>query len=388
MTERLYHHDSYLKEFRARVEERAAGGCRLYLNRSAFYPASGGQPHDTGLIAGAPVVDVIDEGERIAHVTKASVTADEVDCRIDWERRFDHMQQHSGQHLLSAVLVELYSIPTVSFHLGEESSTIDVAAASLDPQQVARITERANEVVSENRPLSVSFEQNSEALDLRKPSEREGLLRIVSIADYDRSACGGTHVRATGEIGAILLRKLDKIRNTVRIEFLCGKRAVRRAHADYEALAKIGRLLSAPPDETPALVAENVKAADAQQKASRRLAVELAQFRGRALYANTMPDSGGVRRAIQRAASGAIDDELRALAQSFTAQPRALFLATFEEPPAVLLAVSKDLGINAGDKMKSAVTRSGGRGGGNPLIAQGSVPSRELLDQVCAELER
>jgi alanyl-tRNA synthetase len=386
MTERLHHHDSYLTEFRARIVERAADGCRLYLDRTAFYPTSGGQPHDTGSIAGVPVIDVVDEDDRILHVTAQPVAADEVDCLIDWRRRFDHMQQHSGQHLLSAVLVELYSIATVGFHLGEENSTIDVATAALDSQQVARIVQRANEVVFENRPLSVSFEQNSDALDLRKPSEREGLLRIVSIADYDHSACGGTHVRATGEIGPILVRKLEKIRNTVRIEFLCGNRAVRRAQADYEALSKIGRLLSAQLDETPAMVAGQIEVLRAGEKARRQAAIELAQFRGRDLYASTPPDAQGVRRVVQRTASGAIDDELRALAQSFTAQSKALFVALVEQPPALLLAVSKDLGINAGDMVKSAVTRAGGRGGGNPSIAQGTVPSKDVLEALGSQL--
>jgi alanyl-tRNA synthetase len=386
MTGRLYYRDSYLTEFHARIEARSADRLRIYLDQTAFYPDSGGQPHDTGSIAGIPVTDVIDEGERIAHVTSAPVAADEVDCRIDWPRRFDHMQQHSGQHLLSAALMELYSIPTAGFHLGEDASTIDVEAPSLDPERLARLVDRANRIVFENRPISVSYERSSEALELRKPPEREGLLRIVAIAEFDRSACGGTHVRATGEIGPILLRKLEKIRSTLRIEFLCGNRAVRRAQADYEALSKIGRLLSAPLDETPALAAGQAEALREERKTCRRLAMELAVLRGREFYANTAPDSQGVRRLSQRAASGAIGEELRALAQSFTAQPKASFLAVFENPPALLLAVSSDLGVHAGEKMKAAVARGGGRGGGNPLIAQGSLPSREALEKACAEL--
>lgn len=381
-TERLYYHDSYLSEFSARVVDRTPDGLRLYLDRTAFYPASGGQPHDLGIIGDSAVVEVVQEDERIAHLTSAPVQGVEVRGRIDWARRFDHMQQHSGQHVLSAVLAELYGISTVGFHLGSEASTIDLDAPSLEPDAITALENRANAVVFENRPVAVSFQEASEDLDLRKPSEREGVLRIVTIQDLDRSACGGTHVRATGEIGPILIRRLEKVHGSLRIEFLCGFRAVRRARADFEALSRIACLYSAPLDETPSLVRAQSEALDAAEKTWRRLAAELAQYRGRELYQATPPDATGLRRAFKSLPKGAIDDELRATAQSFTAQPGALFLAVIEEPPALLLAVSKDSGLHAGEALKSALARVGGRGGGNALLAQGSVPSRDLLDQV------
>ena len=152
MTDRLYYTDSYLHEFHARVTDRADDGRRIYLDRTAFYPSSGGQPCDKGSIDSVPVLDVIDEGERIAHVVASPVTAGEADCRVDWQRRFDHMQQHSGQHLLSAIFVERFGIATVSFHLGQESSTIDLDTAALDPARMLEAERRANEVVFENRP--------------------------------------------------------------------------------------------------------------------------------------------------------------------------------------------------------------------------------------------
>ena len=386
-TERLYYHDSYLSEFSARVADRSADGLRVYLDRTAFYPASGGQPHDLGVIADCAVVEVAEEDDRIAHLTSAPVEGLEVRGRIDWARRFDHMQQHSGQHVLSAALVELYSISTVGFHLGSEASTIDLAAPSLEPGQIAAVENRANAVVFENRPVTVFFQEASEDLGLRKPSDRPGVLRIVSIEGLDRSACGGTHVRATGEIGPILIRRLDKVRGSLRIEFLCGSRAVRRARADLETLSRIARLYSASLDETPSLVRAQSEALEGAEKTRRRLAAELAQYRGRELYQATPPDAAGLRRALKRLPKGAIDDELRALAQSFTAQPGAFFLALIEEPPALLLAVSGDAGLDAGEALKSALNRAGGRGGGNALLAQGSLPSRDLLEQVRSELE-
>src|SRR5580700_9724937 len=227
MTERLYYTDSYLRDFAARITARADDGRTVYLDRTAFYPTSGGQPFDTGSIAGVAVLDVVDEDGRIAHklagvlesgVVEASpVEAATVACDVDWARRFDHMQQHTGQHLLSAVFEELFHLKTVSFHLGAESATIDIEGGAVEARSILDAERRANEIVFENRPVTVEFQDAVEAQGLRKPSDRDGTLRIVSIDRLDRSACGGTHVRSTGEIGPILLRKLDKIRQTVRV---------------------------------------------------------------------------------------------------------------------------------------------------------------------------
>jgi alanyl-tRNA synthetase len=384
VTERLYYTDSYLIEFRARVVEASPDGQRVYLDRTAFYPTSGGQPFDTGKLAGLDVVEVIDEGDRIAHVLSERLPESEVAGRVDLPRRFDHMQQHTGQHLLSAVLLEMFDAPTVSFHLGAESSTIDVARA-LEPEQLHAAARRANQVVFENRPVTVSFQHSSEELGLRKPTEREGQVRIISIQDLDRSACGGTHVRATGEIGPLLLRKLDRIRGNLRIEFLCGGRAVERARADFEALSQVARVFSSTLDDAPAMVEGQREKLQEADKTRRRLANELAESRGRALYAETPPGPDGVRRVLRRVE--ALAEEMRTEAQSFTAAgPTSggptIFLAVAQNPAAVLLACSKDSGVNAGDLLKRALTEAGGRGGGNPTLAQGSLPSKEALETV------
>jgi alanyl-tRNA synthetase len=217
MTERLYYSDSYLSEFRARVIEADSTGLRVTLDRTAFYPTSGGQPFDVGTLSGARVMEVIDEGDRVTHVLDAPLTAGDVEGHIDWSRRFDHMQQHTGQHLLSAVFEELYPMPTLSFHLGVESSTIDIGASALAPDRIDRVEDRCAEIVAQARPVTVSFEDAASAAGLRKESQRTGVLRIVSIADLDRSACGGTHVRSTAEIGPLFIRKLEKIRGNVRV---------------------------------------------------------------------------------------------------------------------------------------------------------------------------
>ncbi len=385
MTERLDYTDSYLTDFRARVVERSSDGSRVYLDRTAFYPTSGGQLFDTGSIAGAPVVDVVDEGDRIAHVLTAALAQDDVACRIDWERRFDHMQQHTGQHLLSAVIAELFGMATVSVHFGDESSTIDLDTPSLDAPQARAAELRANQAVWENRPVTVSFADNAHDLGLRKASERAGTLRVIDIAGLDRSACGGTHVRSTGEIGPVLIRKLDKVRNTVRVEFLCGLRASRRARADYESLAKIAQALSAPLDDTPGLVAAQLEALKTAAKDRRRLEDELGVLQGRELYDATTPGERGLRLAVKRLPSGALDS-LRAVAQGFSSRPQAVFIGVVEQPPALMLAASEDSGVDAGKLIKAELTRAGGRGGGAARMAQGSVPTREALEAAIALL--
>ncbi|HJX87060.1 MAG TPA: alanyl-tRNA editing protein, partial [Gemmatimonadales bacterium] len=237
MTRRLYYTDSYLTAFPAEVVDRAEDGALVYLDRTAFYPTSGGQPHDTGRLGSARVLDVVDQGDRIAHRVDTPLPAGPVDGAIDWPRRFDHMQQHTGQHLLSAVLADLTGHATISVHFGREISTLDLDTPELPHDQVVEAELRANRIVTENRPVEVSFEEAASAEGLRKASEREGTLRVVSIRDLDRSACGGTHVRTTGEIGPVFIRRLERVRKTVRLEFLCGERAVRRARTDADLLA-------------------------------------------------------------------------------------------------------------------------------------------------------
>ena len=388
MTERLYYADSYLRRFAARIVDRCCDPCEVYLDRTAFYPTSGGQPHDTGVIQGVSVIDVIDEEERVRHRLAAPVNVDEVECVIDWQRRFDHMQQHSGLHVVSGVLEALCGASRLCFHLGRDFSTFDVSVPALTPEQVREAERRANEVVCEDRPITVRYEHSSEVQGLRKASEREGVLRIVEIEEFDRSACGGTHVRRTGEIGPVFIRKLEKIRGNLRIEFLCGRRAAERARADFEALSQVARVFSASLEEAPSLVAAQQAKLVEADKARTRLALELAGARGRELYHETPPDPLGLRAAVRHAPTGAISDELRTEAQSFTANSKAVFLAAFDAPAAVLLAVSSDSGLHAGNVLKEALAEAGGRGGGNARIAQGSLPSLEALRKLSEKLEK
>jgi alanyl-tRNA synthetase len=379
---RLYYDDSYLREFRAEVV--SVEGDRVYLNHSAFYPESGGQLPDHGTIAGLPVTGVLDEEDRVAHVVSGRLDAGQpVECLVDWPRRLDHMRQHTGQHLLSALLAEEHGVQTVSFHMGAERSTIDVDRGTLEAALLTRVEKRVNELVMENRAVTVSYRDSREDIGLRKATGREGTIRVVSIEGIDRSACGGTHVRSTGEIGPVLIRGLDKIRGIVRIEFVCGDRAVARARSDFDALTRAARTLSSALDDVPALVASQLERAAEAGKAHQRLALELAQLRGAELFRSIQPSPAGWRVAIRRIPGAGIEDSVRAEAQAFVSGGRAVFAAA-SESGAVLLAVSSDGPFQAGEKLKALFAAHGGRGGGNPQLAQGSAASLASREAILA----
>jgi alanyl-tRNA synthetase len=387
VTDRLYYQDAYLTEFDAAVLDRADGGRRVYLDRTAFYPTSGGQPFDTGSLGEADVVDVVDEGDRIAHLLAAPIAADRVRGRVDWIRRFDHMQQHTGQHLLSAVIAERFGHETVSVHFGRESSTLDLATGALAPERVAEAERLANRAVTENRQVKVTFEDAAAAAGLRKASDRQGTLRVVTIDGLDRSACGGTHVRATGEIGAILIRKVERVKQLVRLEFLCGERAVRRARADADLVTALAAAQSATADELPALFESQRAELKAGAAARRELEESLAVFRARELYASAAPDARGRRVATVRESQGPVE-RMRTLAQAYAALPAALFVGIVESPPTILLAVAADTGMDAGKALKAALESHGGRGGGNPRSAQGTVKDLAMLESVATSIVR
>lgn len=395
MTERLYYTDAYRTTFEARVVERTDDGRRVYLDRTAFYPTSGGQPHDLGTLGGVPVLDVVDEGERVAHLLAAPLPADAdtVTGEVDWPRRYDLMRQHTGQHLLSAVVEDRFGWPTASVHFGPESSTLDleVDVAELGRERLVELERLANAAVAEGRPVQVSFEsaEAAAAQGLRKPSERGGTIRIVTIEGLDRSACGGTHVRNTAEIGPILLRRVERVRRTTRVEFLCGERALRRARADHETLAALAQALTASVEEVPALVAARIEAAKEADQARRRLEAELTGYRLRELLAGTAPDAEGVRRVVVERASGAAD-ELRALAQAVAAltgeAERVVLVGAVSEPAFVVLASSAASGVDAGATLRPVLTALGGRGGGSPRIAQGTLPDAAAVRGAVARL--
>jgi alanyl-tRNA synthetase len=385
ITERLYYSDSYLLNFTADVVGQSDGGRRVYLNRTAFYPTSGGQPFDTGLLGGVRVMEVEEEEERIAHLLEAPLKGARVEGVVDWSRRFDHMQQHTGQHLLSAVLEELFHYRTVSVHFGAETATLDLDADSLTPEDIRRAEERANAIVFENRPVTVAFEDAATATGLRKETDRTGTIRIVTIEDLDRSACGGTHVRATGEVGAILIRKAERVKKQTRLEFRCGGRAIARARSDLAILSNLAAASSAAIEDLPALLEKQRGELKAAVALRRAMEEDLIGHRARDLYHQATPDESGRRVVVYRAQTASAE-ELGGLAQALTALPKVAFLGTLTTPPTLFLSSSPDTGLDAGAILKPVLAALEGRGGGSARLARGTVPGSDALEAALARL--
>jgi alanyl-tRNA synthetase len=407
MTERLYYGDSFLLEFEAKltgVVERE-GRIALVLDRTAFYPTSGGQIFDTGAVEingkKLRIGEVAeDEGGSILHYIEADVKAEvegamgpvqpgaTVHGAVDVERRRDHMQQHSGQHILSAAFEKLFGMATVSFHMGEDSCTIDLAAGSLKEDQVRAVEREANRVVLDDRPVEIlsGSVERARAMGVRKiPDHVEGELRLIDIKDYDLNACGGTHVVRTGQVGTILLRKYEKVKQGFRVEFVCGQRAVATARHDFETLTAAAALYATHIWEVPSLVRKSLEEAKAAAKGRKKLLEEIAGLLAGTMLADA-PDSGGFK-LIARAFDDRDVTFIKLLAQKITAAGRAvvLFGATSGQP-GILFAQTPGLPNDMGALMKEALVALGGRGGGNRDLAQGGTSEPGKIGAVIQEI--
>jgi alanyl-tRNA synthetase len=395
MTDRLYYHDSFLYDFEGEVTEvvpaaeiNARHG--VYLDRTAFYPTSGGQAYDTGWIAPAGEQSK-DNRMRVAEVAETEdgrvvhyIEADKAPQRglrirglIDATRRRDHMQQHSGQHVLSAAFIKLFNMPTVSFHMGEESSSIDLDTPTLKPEQVEQAEALANQIVQENRPVEIRYatQEAAQDLGLRKPPRADkDALRLVDIREFDLSACGGTHVTHTGQIGCILLRKTERVRQGWRVEFVCGQRAVSTARRDYQALTEAAGLFSGHIWDVPQQVRKSLDDIRAANKEKEHLLEELADLQAAQLLAETARTNG--RKLVKRVYPDRDLAYIRLLAQRLTRREAnvAALLATSAEPVSLVFAQSKGMPFDMATLLKETVGKLGGRGGGSTDMAQGGVP--------------
>lgn len=383
MTERLYYTDSYLGEFEARVLRCDARGERfdVLLDRTAFYPTSGGQPHDIGWLGDVPVVDVIDreDDHELVHVTERPLPLGPVHGAIAWERRFDHLQQHTGQHLLSAAFVHLFHFPTVSFHLGREICTIDLSAPSVVPRHIVEAERLANQIVFEDRPIEVSFREKSELeqLGVRKQVDREGTLRIVQITGFDLQPCGGTHATRTGQVGPILTRKLERLKQDWRVEFVCGNRAVAAARADYDTLGAAAREIGCGPTELPAMVTKLLEERKAAHRGLGRLAERLAEFELRQLLSQG--------RTIVHAFDEADAAFLRQMAARIAAEPGMRVVLASRSARQFVFAQSKGSAGDMNKLLRDTIVPAGGKGGGAKDFAQGTVPEAANLDELLAK---
>jgi alanyl-tRNA synthetase len=399
LTERLYYTDSFLNEFEARVlaVRREAGGMAVTLDRSAFYPTSGGQVFDTGWLelpgtSGAQRIRVKDVGEieqtgDVLHIVEGGAEELQpgaiVHGTIDADRRRDHTQQHSGQHVLSAAFEKLYGFPTVSFHMGEESCTIDLSCDAVSAKQLETAEKLANQVITEDRPVEIRFATPDEAraMGVRKiPATERDQLRLIEVRDFDLNACGGTHVRSTGQIGAILLRKTEKVKQGARVEFVCGLRAVRTARRDFETLTEAAAVFSTHIWEVPQQARKSLDEIKSAQKAQHHLLEGVADLQAGELL-QAAKNRGEYKLVVQFFPDRDLG-YIKMLAQKLTRNGTAVaLLSCGGSQPSLVFGQTPGLGNDMGALMKQTVQPLGTRGGGNRDMAQGGAPDGTSAEQ-------
>ncbi|MGE5602647.1 MAG: alanyl-tRNA editing protein [Nitrososphaerales archaeon] len=390
-TTRLYYDDAYRRAFDAVVTARQAiaGKPVVALDQTVFYPTGGGQPCDVGVLrlAGGqavPVVDVFADDEWVWHVLDRDLEGDAVHGEIDWDRRFDHMQQHTGQHVLSQAFIVTADAETVAFHLGEKASTIDLNRTDLDTAALARAEAAANAVVDAALPVTASFVSPEELahLPLRKPPKVTENIRIVQVAGFDWSACGGTHVAYTSHIQLIKIVGTERRGSELRVSFLCG----RRGRADYARLKALAQGLvaryTASEDDMLDLLDRRAAEADALRKDVAELEKQWAESTAAALYGEATP-ANGVR--FVAAALEVNVERAKKVAQALRTRPGVVACIGVQgERPQILATRSDDVMIDANALLRAAVAAGGGRGGGRPDWAQGGVPTNEALSAAMA----
>ena len=337
----------------------------VLLDRTAFYPTSGGQPSDLGKLGDAWVLDVRDDGQDIAHIVDEELSPGPVDGCVDWGRRFDHMQQHTGQHLLSAMFQERFGLPTVSFHLGSELCTIDLHGPEPSPDALQGAQRAANAVIFEDRPVNVRYGTADQLAQrgVRKEVDREGILRAIEIEAADLQPCGGTHVKSTGQIGVVLVRRCTKIRQDWRVEFACGARADRIATNDFRLLRTIGERLSCAPEEAQAAIEKLTSERDGSYKHLRNALQQLALDRTQLLLAAAETGTNGVRcvAALLREESA---DLLLPLATELAKNEKTVALLAHEPTGQLVFAQAPGGGLDLGATLKQIFVTIPGKGGG------------------------
>ena len=375
-THRLYYDDCFLQNFTARVVSclpaepfPTPSGTRpaweVLLDRTALYPNSGGQPHDLGKLGEGQILDVRDAGDEIAHIVDREISGGTIDGCIDWPRRFDHMQQHTGQHLLSAIFQERYGLPTVSFHLGAELSTIDLRGPEPSPDTLTGAQRAANAVIFEDRPVNVRYGTADQLAQrgVRKEVDRQGILRAIEIEATDLQPCGGTHVKSAGQIGLILVRRCTKIRQDWRVEFVCGARAEKFASADFELLRLIATRLSCTPDEAPAAIEKSAAERDSSSKNLRLALEQLAEARSKLLIAGTAPAANQLR-CIATLLREEDAELLLPLASELARNENTVALLIHEPSGQLVFAQSMAAAADLGAILKQVLATIPGKGGG------------------------
>lgn len=398
VTERLYYSDSHLIEFEARVvdvTERVSGWTAIVLNRTAFYPTGGGQPSDTGTLDGMRVVECIDDGDRgVLHVVQGVTPAREaiVRGRVDWSRRLDHMQQHTGQHILSQAFVRLFNAPTRGFRMLDTSCEVDVELLEPTTEKIERAVELANNVVWEDRAITirnVTAEDASE-LAMRKEPSREGEVRLIEIEGFDLTPCGGTHAYRTGEVGMIVVRSWERAKGLTRIDFAAGTRALADYRTANRSAREVAALFSSGRDDIPQLTAHLLEEQKGLNRRIRVLEEMAAEVEASKLLATAQVIADGIHLVSQifEACDSRTQthdaESLKRLAQALMANPStiALLASRDKDSARLVFARSSDAAGDMNSLMREACTMLDGRGGGKPDLAQGGGKRIDRLEEM------
>lgn len=390
-TEKLYSRDSYLQEFTARIlraERMEDGRWGIVLDKTAFYPEGGGQPSDAGSVNGIPVIEVREEGE-VIHVTGEHPGPDTVLGKIDWTRRFDHMQQHSGEHLLCGAFFSLLGANSVGFHLGRRSSQIDLDIEVLTEQQVKDVELLSNEIVFRNLPVRSLFagpDRLEQFRPRKQPAKGFPEIRLVEIKGFDCCPCGGTHVAATGEIGLIKIRHWERYKSLIRVDFVCGRRALEDYRQKNSLSQHLSARLSSPAEALPQsfdrlwerMEETNKELALTKKKASGLLAEILyrdaEEINGTRLVAHIMEEASA--------------RDIAELAGLLTTRSNTITLLAGISPDhkkaSLIFSCSDGLPADMNKQLKSVLPLINGKGGGTPLSAQGGGTETERISEALA----
>lgn len=374
-TTKLYYDSSYTTEWQTSVIEAVEKpeGCFVRLAATAFYPEGGGQPYDTGEIGGIAVLEVLKDGEEVLHKVERLPETKEVHCRIDWERRFDHMQQHSGQHLLSAVCLERFGAKTLSFHLGADYATIDVELAELGAERLQELEQEVNRHIYANHPITAYFVTPEElaSLPLVKPPTVQEHIRIVEIKDVEYNACGGTHVAATGELGLIKLLKAEKTKGNVRLYFVSGGRALQEFSRSQQLLGSLAVRFNASPETIGSRI-------DKLETERKQALAELEELKAK-YDTYVMRELAGKRSGnliVHEVADRPFKD-VQPLASKLAEESGALVLLGVPGENKVVLAAPPGWGLSCGTFFKEQLAAFGGKGGGGDRMAQAAFAGPE-----------
>jgi alanyl-tRNA synthetase len=380
-SERLYFDDPYQVEFKANVIQSLTheGNPAVVLDETCFYPEGGGQPADIGTIEGVNVVHVFEKDDQIIHVLEKQISSDVVKGKVDWSTRFDHMQQHAGQHILSQCFVKLFDAATRSFHLGEETSTLEVDMRNMSEEDAERIERCANDVVHQNREIKSCFYREEEMahVRLRRPTQKKDDIRVVEVWDFDQTACGGTHPRSTGEIGTIKILRWDKIRDNVRLEFLCGDRAFQDYVRKHRDLKTLSNSLTVDDKEVVASLEKIRSDLKMQKRINRKLQEKLIEHEA----GDVIQKAEG--KIIKRIFADRSQDEMRLLSLLIIRKGEfvVLFGLEMDERIHVFLACSESLDLDMRELVPVVSPLIEGKGGGRPSLVELSGEKKESLEQ-------